>query len=195
MTRSISWMGSARQADEVSETASVFQVVAYNLALARRERGMTQDQLGERLEELTGTPWSRATVSAAESGWTAKSTRVRHFDANEIVAFALALKLPIAWFFLPPAEGPDGRPRDALVPWIHVSKADRPRPPAMSTGILRWIALHQSDINDSDELMSRRLRRDGVEPHSDRQDIVGKLYELVLQLKLAERADEGRQEP
>lgn len=77
------------------------QVVAYNLQRARKARTWTQDDLGERLEKITGRVWSRASVSAAESSW--RGGRTRRFDANEVLAFALVFDLPIASFFLPPS--------------------------------------------------------------------------------------------
>src|SRR4051794_7943170 len=75
-----------------SDVVSVWQIVAYNMARARTARGMTQDALGSRLEQLTGKKWSRATVSAAESGWDGTTGRVRHFDVSELAALAIALR-------------------------------------------------------------------------------------------------------
>ncbi len=59
----LSWLAQDQAA------VSFRQVVAYNLARGRRVRGLTQEKLGEGLSELTGTPWSQATVSAAENAW------------------------------------------------------------------------------------------------------------------------------
>jgi hypothetical protein len=76
------------------------QVVAYNLAQARLLKGWTQDQASEALEPFLGSRWSKANYSAAERS--VDGTRIRNFDADEIVAFARAFELPVTWFFLPP---------------------------------------------------------------------------------------------
>jgi hypothetical protein len=76
------------------------QVVAYNLAQARLEKGWTQDQACEALEPYLGSRWSKANYSAAERS--VDGNRVRQFDADEIVAFARAFDLPVTWFFMPP---------------------------------------------------------------------------------------------
>lgn len=78
------------------------QLVAYNLQRARRSRGWSQETLGSRLSGLTGRAWSKASVSAAESSW--RGGRIRRFDANEILAFAQGLSLPVGYFLLPPDE-------------------------------------------------------------------------------------------
>jgi hypothetical protein len=78
------------------------QVVANNLRLARELRGMTQEEAARTLEPHLGIRWSRAVFSAAERSVAGK--RVRQFTADEIVAFARAFRLPVAWFLLPPAD-------------------------------------------------------------------------------------------
>lgn len=80
------------------------QLVSHNLARARKARGLTQFDLAERMEQLTGRPWSNASVSAAERAW--KGGRARKFDANEIVALALALDVPVGYFLLAPDDSP-----------------------------------------------------------------------------------------
>jgi transcriptional regulator with XRE-family HTH domain len=89
-------------ADPTPFTAN--QVVAWNLALARTFRGLTQEEAAERLEPFLGERWSKVTFSAAERSVTGR--RVRNFDADEIVAFARAFELPVAWFFVPPERDP-----------------------------------------------------------------------------------------
>lgn len=90
------------------------QVVAYNLTQAREWRGWTQDQLAEALEPYLGKRWSKASVSQAERSVAGRF--IRQFNADEIVAFARALDLPLGWFFMPPP------------PW-----ADRATPVKLST--------------------------------------------------------------
>jgi hypothetical protein len=84
------------------------QLVAFNLKLARNLRGWTQDEAAIRLEPLLGTRWSKAVFSAAERS--VDGRRAREFTADEIVAFALAFRLPVAWFFLPPDQASNWQP-------------------------------------------------------------------------------------
>ena len=81
------------------------QVVGYNLTQAREGKGWTQDQLAEALEPYLGKRWSKASVSQAERSVAGKF--IRQFTADEIVAFARALDLPLGWFFLPPPPWAD----------------------------------------------------------------------------------------
>ena len=76
------------------------QVIAYNLAQARTDKGWTQDEACEALEPYLGSRWSKASYSAAERS--VDGNRIRQFDADEIVAFARAFELPVTWFFMPP---------------------------------------------------------------------------------------------
>ena len=149
--------------------ASVRQIVAFNLTLGRKARGLSQDDLGALLTQLTGKPWSGSTVSAAENGWDSRVSkrRVRHFDVNEVAAFALALRVPLGWFFLAPAHTPQGQPVDDATPWITINTAhDRdpggePRP-ALNMSQFHWLVASQADPSDPDDLMVRRLRRQGL---------------------------------
>lgn len=75
------------------------QVVAHNLAAARRLRGWTQQEAAEELNSVLGSFWSVSVWSNAERS--ATGNRTKHFTADEICAFALIFKLPITWFFLP----------------------------------------------------------------------------------------------
>lgn len=57
------------------------QVVAYNLARARKVRGWTQEEAADRLERHLGVRWSNVVFSAAERS--AQMDRIRQFDADE----------------------------------------------------------------------------------------------------------------
>lgn len=100
------------------------QVVAWNLQFARAIRGWKQEEAAERLEPYLGKRWSKATYSAAERSIAGK--RIREFNANDIVAFARAFELPIAWFFMPPIHDPWRRlpldaPQDTTEPTVDAS--------------------------------------------------------------------------
>lgn len=87
----------------VGRILTVNQVVAYNLARARRITGWTQEETATRLQEASGKPWTAATLSAAERSW--ETGRSREFNANELLAFSLVFSQPISYFFLPlPAD-------------------------------------------------------------------------------------------
>jgi hypothetical protein len=85
------------------------QVVGYNLSRARALRGWTQEQTVARLAPHLGARWSNVVLSAAERSYAGK--RIRHFTADEIVAFAQTFDLPVTWFFLPPGADPPAESR------------------------------------------------------------------------------------
>jgi transcriptional regulator with XRE-family HTH domain len=88
------------------------QLVAYNLMRIRKTLGLSQEQAAKRLEPyLAGKRWSKAVYSAAERSY--HGNRIRQFNADDLVAMALAFGVPIAYFFLPPR--PEDRKEDAAV--------------------------------------------------------------------------------
>jgi transcriptional regulator with XRE-family HTH domain len=78
------------------------QVVAYNLGRARALRGWSQSEATAALAPYVGIHWSRQGLSQAERSITGRVRR--SFDADELVAFARAFRVPIGLFFLPPDE-------------------------------------------------------------------------------------------
>jgi transcriptional regulator with XRE-family HTH domain len=80
--------------------ADLNEVVAYNFRAARELRGWTQEETAEALGPLLGQRLPQASISAIERAY--EGDRRREFDAQEILAFALAFDLPLIWFFLPP---------------------------------------------------------------------------------------------
>jgi transcriptional regulator with XRE-family HTH domain len=80
------------------------QVVAWNLRRIRRLLDLTQREACERLVGA-GLDWSPVVFSAAERS--VDGRRIRHFDADEIDAFARAFGVPPGWFFLPPLPRAD----------------------------------------------------------------------------------------
>jgi transcriptional regulator with XRE-family HTH domain len=85
----------------------VHQVVAHNVFQARTLRGWTQQQAAEAISATLGKPLTAAGLSAIEK--TFSSRRQRVIDVAELIAFARAFGLPMAWFFLPP-EGRETHP-------------------------------------------------------------------------------------
>lgn len=95
------------EADEKVEAVyTVNQIVAYNLAAARKSKGWTQTEAASQLAPFLGITWSKATLSAAERSFS-NPERIRQFTADDIIAFASAFELPIQYFFIPPAPRED----------------------------------------------------------------------------------------
>ncbi|HXW78136.1 MAG TPA: helix-turn-helix transcriptional regulator [Acidimicrobiales bacterium] len=86
--------------DDHSGQADLNEIVAYNFRAARELRGWTQEETAEALEPLLGQRLPQASISAIERAY--EGDRRREFDAQEILAFALAFDLPLIWFLLPP---------------------------------------------------------------------------------------------
>lgn len=77
------------------------QIVAHNLARLRRQRGMTQQQTVESLAPYLRSPWSVASLSAAERSVDGK--RIKEFDADELVALSRVFRVPLSFWLLPAA--------------------------------------------------------------------------------------------
>lgn len=156
-------------------------MVAYNLALGRKDRGWDQATFCKHLQSTAGLKWSVATLSAAESGWYGTTGRLRHFDVTEIVAFALTLKLPLAWFLLPPEVTPQGVPA-AQGAWVGLDSSRRTNSRLLGSDQLRFLVLTQHDPDDADDLMGARLRRDGVVRDSIDPSEIKRVWELLSQV-------------
>ena len=76
------------------------QLVAFNLARARRKAEMTQQDAAEAISRYTEAEWTQATVATAEGSVT--GARIRQFSPSELLAFCFAFDVPIGWFFMPP---------------------------------------------------------------------------------------------
>jgi transcriptional regulator with XRE-family HTH domain len=75
-------------------------VVSYNVKAIRERRGMTQQQVADRLAQLTGHRLPQASISAMERGFDGE--RRRRFDAHELYLLSVVFDVPIAYFFIPP---------------------------------------------------------------------------------------------
>lgn len=73
------------------------EIVGHNVREAREAAGLTQEELGKKLENLLGREWPRQTVSAAEKGG-------RSFTANEMLAISLVTKVSVGSLFNPPLQ-------------------------------------------------------------------------------------------
>lgn len=78
-------------------------IVSLNVRRIREERGWTQAQAGERLERVTGRPWSVATVSALERGWD-RTGPERAFGVNELDVISQAFGVALLELLLPPSR-------------------------------------------------------------------------------------------
>lgn len=70
------------------------KTIGMRIREARKARGVSPDQLAAALEPLLGVRWSRPSVSNAEAGG-------RAFAAQEMIALAVVLGKPIAFFYAP----------------------------------------------------------------------------------------------
>lgn len=93
---------SSRDSDPAEWELNVNQVVAFNLRAARKRKNWTQEALADEITRLSGTRCTHTMVSELERAWDGE--RRREFDAQEIAVLAAALKVPIAYFFLPPPD-------------------------------------------------------------------------------------------
>jgi transcriptional regulator with XRE-family HTH domain len=75
-------------------------VVSYNVKAIRERRGMTQQQVADRLAMLTGHQLPQASISAMERGFDGE--RRRRFDAHELYLLSHVFDVPITYFFIPP---------------------------------------------------------------------------------------------
>lgn len=94
--------GKAREAKR-PEPLTASAIVALNIRRIREERGWTQAEAGERLERVTGRPFSVATVSALERGWD-RSGPERAFTINELDAISQAFGVALLELLLPPSK-------------------------------------------------------------------------------------------
>lgn len=79
------------------------QIVALNLARARRLRGLTQAEAADLVDRCGGRRWSQVSWSMLECSID-DGHRSCHFDINDLVALAQAFEVPIGWFLTPPGE-------------------------------------------------------------------------------------------
>lgn len=77
------------------------QLIAYNLRRARLLCGWTQGEAVVHLGQHLSKPWSAASYSLAERS-VQRPDRIRHFSADEIVAFSRTFDRPVEWFFQEP---------------------------------------------------------------------------------------------
>ena len=105
---------------------TVHQIVAHNVYQARRLRGWTQEEAAVEITNTLGRPMTAAGLSAVEKTYTSRRQRV--IDVTELAAFARAFGLPIAWFFLPPADRaahPIPRSTSMQPPWPSTSSVTK----------------------------------------------------------------------
>jgi transcriptional regulator with XRE-family HTH domain len=103
-------LGDAREARALP-TLTADGLVSYNLLRAREFRGYTQAQAAERISAALGKPWSVPVYAAAERAH--RSSRVKEFSADELLALSQAFDVPLSWWFLPPGPSTNVKGRTA----------------------------------------------------------------------------------
>lgn len=117
-------------------TFTANQMVALNLARARKLKGWTQERAAAELEAYLGTRWSTATMSQVERS--VAGERIKQFSVDELVALSRTFDLPITWFLVPPRDealsgldapdaGDHGHDLDVLVEALIGSSDGRPQ--------------------------------------------------------------------
>jgi transcriptional regulator with XRE-family HTH domain len=135
------------------------QLVAFNLARARRKAELTQQEAAEAISRYTETEWTQATVATAESSVT--GARIRQFSPSELLAFCFAFDVPIGWFFMPPS-GDEAEslemPKHAGIDWDWVFRRTTPT----EANIDAYLG-HQGDwARQSEQTSQRRPFHDRV---------------------------------
>lgn len=94
--------------DEVPATLDLNAVVAFNIRAIRLVRGLTQDQVADRLAEFTGHRLPQASISQMERSFVDRKRR-RLFNAHDLYLLSKVFDVPIVYFFLPPPACLDQR--------------------------------------------------------------------------------------
>ncbi len=144
------------------------QLVAYNLKKAREVRGWTQERAAAEVAAIhKAAGWTKATWSAAERSVDGK--RIRHFSADDLLAFSLAFKLPIGWWLLQPDDvevqigAPAAPGSQAFVSFIW-DDGTLPPPMTISPGqaeVVRYLTRTSQEVE-------KRLERIGAGEYSTR---------------------------
>jgi transcriptional regulator with XRE-family HTH domain len=145
-----------QRADLPVRRVTVNSIVALNLAYYRKAAQLTQEELGEQIG------WGKSVVSTAERSWEAK--RGRSFSAEDLIAIAAALRIPLAALFLPPEDdgtafryvldmpGPEDRKAADLLEYVF--PAHEGDSSAMDAYRKRLIAARASDYGPEDNLVT-----------------------------------------
>lgn len=110
------------------------EVIGRNMRQAREERGLSQTDLGQAMEQHQGRSWSRQAVSAAEKGQ-------RAFSAADLMALARVLDVSIPSFFL-------------LSDWRDDGTVELSEGIEMPAAEYRDRILHELDVRGSAQLMT-----------------------------------------
>ena len=90
------------------EPLTASAIVSLNVRRVREAKGWTQAEAGERMEKVTGKPWSVASVSALERGWDRDGPE-RAFSINELDSISLAFGVTLLELLLPPSKEESSR--------------------------------------------------------------------------------------
>ena len=152
------------EGDAVEATAiDANAVVAHNLRIIRTRKGWTQQDLAERLGELTGEVVRPSAISRLEN--TARPGRGCHrFDAHELYLLATAFDVPIVYFFLPP-PGAELEPlADTGQPLAALYASFLGCPGQLEAVDERLRAARRGDAGDTCEVLARILRLSPLGP-------------------------------
>ncbi|SEC95110.1 Helix-turn-helix domain-containing protein [Amycolatopsis tolypomycina] len=151
------------------------EVIGDRIRQVRDLQELTQEQLGQRLGELLGKPWSRQAVHVAEQGG-------RQFTAAELVALASVLNTTVPRLMTPTVEVREVElPSGARVARVPLTKRVMPRGSVGKT------------LNSMEEQL--RLLAVAVKAQQDQQGNIWAAIDLLHQSleAVGEQADSGEQ--
>lgn len=154
------------------------EVIGQRMKAAREHQELTQEQVGQRLGQLLGKPWSRQSVSVAEQGG-------RAFTASEIAAIAYVLNTSVSRLFTPPAT----------VRQIEFPTGTQPRVDVLETAIPETAAaLPLKELRDALGSLAAfaDLTRQNVEHMSGSLDSAHRSLDLAAELLTHQQPEGGR---
>lgn len=144
--------------------------IGRGISEARTQRGITQAELGERLERYTGKAWSRQAVSSAELG-------NRAFTAADLLALSLALETPVTLLMAPMTVAPGN------------NSLDLPTGEQLPGETVLEVCFGPAESRSDGEVLSRL-----VDTWSSAQDLATRLQFIIRGLILDEDDEEGAME-
>jgi transcriptional regulator with XRE-family HTH domain len=173
---------------------SMNQIVASNLARARRLRGWTQAETVKQLDQRAGVQTTVVNLSAYERSVDGK--RRREFDADDLLAYARTFQLPITWFLLPPdptqpklstEDHPDGRAPTLVLDWLYRESSEEHERLAELTENLEAPTDYQRDLQERARRYASQLAAAALAQHNTTPQALRALADAVEQAQAQAR--------
>lgn len=135
-------------------------VVSYNVKAIRERRGMTQQQVADKLAMLTGHQLPQASISAMERGFDGE--RRRRFDAHELYLLSVVFDVPVTYFFIPPPVTGFAELADTHRPVAELYRAILGTDDQLEAVDARLAEIEIENPNAADEILSILFGPDGA---------------------------------